>query len=94
MSPVEWAQHGDLCVAGGIDAQCLLTRGSNHDPQHIPYGIWWFDQTTNTGSPLNHAVMQKTISDAAQQRLRGKDRENDAGRNSMIDSNFWYKCAT
>ena len=34
---------GDLCVAGGSEADTLTTRAENHDPQHVPYGICWLE---------------------------------------------------
>ena len=34
-----FAKHGDLCIAGGIQASTLKTTARNHDPQHVPYGI-------------------------------------------------------
>ena len=37
-----FAQHGDLCIAGGIQASTLTSTARNHDPKHDPYGICLF----------------------------------------------------
>ena len=36
-----WARHGDVCITAGLNASELQTRATNHDPQHVPYGIAW-----------------------------------------------------
>ena len=36
-----FAKHGDLCIAGGIQANTLEPTARNHDPKHDPYGICW-----------------------------------------------------
>ena len=35
----DFAKHGDLCIAGGIQASTLKTTAPNHDPKHDPYGM-------------------------------------------------------
>ena len=44
-------QHGDLCVVGGFTTTMVQENATNHDPQHVPYGIAWRKQ-------LQHATEQ------------------------------------
>ena len=32
-------QHGDICLVGNFKTDILRKRATNHDPQHVPYGI-------------------------------------------------------
>ncbi len=60
-----FAKHGDLCIAGGIQASTLKTTAQNHDPQHDPYGICW-SMPQRTAASYGYATEQSTPAQMAQ----------------------------
>ena len=61
MAPL-FGQHGDICVVGGFETTLVQERGSNHDPQHLPYGIAWRRQA-------QHATEQLTTTPQPQRQI-------------------------
>jgi hypothetical protein len=50
-----WGQHGGICIVGGCNKHNTKTatgKAENHDPQHIPYGIWWCSQSQHATEQL------------------------------------------
>ena len=44
--------HGDICVVGGFTTTMVQEGASNHDPQHVPYGIAWRKQPQHATEQL------------------------------------------
>ena len=51
MVPLD-GKHGDICVVGGFTTTMVRERASNHDPQHVPYGIAWRKQQQHVTQQL------------------------------------------
>ena len=50
-----WGMHGDMCVVGGCNkdnTKIATGKAKNHDPQHVPYGIWWSSQSEHATEQL------------------------------------------
>ena len=50
-----WGLHGDICVVGGCNqdnTKIATGQAKNHDPQHLPYGIWWCSQSEHATEQL------------------------------------------
>ena len=50
-----WGKHGDICVVGGCNqdnTKIATGKAKNHDPQHVPYGIWWCSQSGHATEQL------------------------------------------
>jgi endonuclease/exonuclease/phosphatase family metal-dependent hydrolase len=61
----DFAKHGDLCIAGGIQASTLKTTAPNHDPKHDPYGICW-SMPKRTAPSYGYATEQSSPAQMAQ----------------------------
>ena len=44
-------KHGDICVVAGFTTM-VQERATNHDPQHVPYGIAWRRQEEHATEQL------------------------------------------
>ena len=69
-----FAKHGDLCIAGGIQANTLEPTARNHDPKHDPYGICW-SMSQRTAPSYGYATEQSSPAQMAQSPQRRSPRQ-------------------